>query len=99
MTKALHLYDVIVRPVITEKSNLASADGDQYTFEVAMNATKIQIKEAVEVIFDVDVVKVNTMVMPAKRSRRGRRIFVRQGAWKKALVKLAPGQSIELFNP
>ena len=65
----LHLYDVIRRPVITEKST-EMADGDnKYVFEVAQKANKIQVKEAVEEIFDLEgkVIKVNTMVMPAKR--------------------------------
>ena len=52
MAKALHLYDVIVRPVVTEKSNIASSDHHQYTFEVAMKATKIQVKEAVDTALD-----------------------------------------------
>ena len=99
MAKAINLYDVLVRPIITEKSNIASSDQNQFTFEVATDANKIQIKEAVEIIFDVDVVTINTMVMPPKRARRGRRIYVRRKAWKKAVVKLAPGQNIDLFNP
>lgn len=98
MGNELHLYDVLVRPVVTEKSNGAVADQNQYTFEVAGNANKIQIKEAIEVIFDVDVLKVNTMVMPAKRARRGRRTYTRKNEWKKAVVTLAIGQSIDLFN-
>jgi len=93
----LHPYDVLVRPVITEKSN-EMMDLDQYVFEVAPTANKIQIREAVELIFDVEVEKVNTMVMPAKRGRRGRRAYRRTSQWKKAIVKLAPGSSIELFN-
>ena len=95
----LHLYDVIRRPVITEKSTVMADDVNQYVFEVAPNANKIQIKEAGEVIFEVDVLKVNTMVMPAKRGRRGRNWYMRSKQWKKAIVTLAPGQSIELFNP
>ncbi|GAB4575840.1 MAG: 50S ribosomal protein L23 [Anaerolineae bacterium] len=94
----IHLYDVIVRPVVTEKSSAVADDLRQYTFEVDMRANKIQIKEAVEVIFDVTVDKVATMVMPAKRGQRGRRIYQRKKAWKKAIVTLAPGQSIDLFN-
>ncbi len=60
------------RPVVTEKAAVQSDELNQYVFEVAPEANKIQIKEAIEVIFEVDVVKVNTMVMPAKRGRRGR---------------------------
>ncbi len=95
----LHIYDVIRRPLITEKSSIQADDLNQYVFEVASNANKIQIKEAVEVIFDVTVNKVNTMVMPAKRGRRGRNWFMRSKQWKKAVVTLAEGDEIELFNP
>jgi len=94
----LHLYDVLLRPVITEKSNEMTDDNNQYVFQVAPNANKIQIREAVEVIFDVDVDKVNTMIMPAKRGRRGRKWYMRSKQWKKAVVTLAPGNSIKLFD-
>lgn len=96
----LHLYDVILRPVITEKSTIMADDNNQYVFEVALNANKIQIKEAVEIIFGVEdqVEKVRTMVMPAKRGRRGRTWFIRSRQWKKAIVTLQPGANIELFN-
>ena len=96
----LHLYDVIRRPVITEKST-EMADGDnKYVFEVAQKANKIQVKEAVEEIFDLEgkVIKVNTMVMPAKRGRRGSNSYIRSRQWKKAVVTLEDGVSIELFN-
>jgi large subunit ribosomal protein L23 len=94
----LHLYDVLVRPVVTEKSAIQSDELNQYVFEVASNANKVQIKEAIEVIFDVTVLKVNTMVMPAKRGRRGRNWYVRSRQWKKAIVTLPSDQKIELFN-
>jgi large subunit ribosomal protein L23 len=94
----LHLYDVLVRPVVTEKSAIQSDELNQYVFEVASDANKVQIKEAIEVIFDVTVVKVNTMVMPAKRGRRGRNWYVRSRQWKKAIVTLPSDQKIELFN-
>jgi large subunit ribosomal protein L23 len=95
----LHIYDVIRRPVITEKSSAQSDELNQFVFEVAHEANKIQIKEAVEVIFEVGVTKVNTMVMPAKRGRRGRNWYMRSKQWKKAIVTLAEGDTIELFNP
>jgi len=98
VTKGLHLYDIIRRPVITEKSNIMASEANQYVFEVDMRANKIQIKDAIERIFDVDVIKVNTMVMPLKRGRRGRTYYVRQRAWKKAVVTVPQGQSISLFN-
>ena len=94
----LHIYDVIRRPVITEKSHQMVDAGNQYVFEVEQRANKVQIKEAVEKIFDVNVVKVNTMIMPAKRGRRGRKMYVRAKPWKKAVVTLQPGQEITLFN-
>ena len=94
----IHVYDVLVRPVVTEKTNIMADDHHQYTFEVDPRANKIQVKEAIEVIFDVQVHKVATMVMPAKRGQRGRRIYQRKKSWKKAIVTLAPGQSIDLFN-
>ncbi len=96
----LHLYDVIRRPVITEKSTEMADAQNKYVFEVARNANKIQIKEAVEEIFELEgkVVKVNTMMMPAKRGRRGRNTYVRSRAWKKAVVTLEEGVTIELFN-
>lgn len=99
MTKALHLYDVIRRPVITEKSRDMADDNRQYVFEVDMRANKVQIKDAVERIFNVDVVKVNTMVMAPKRGRRGRTLYIRRKVWKKAVVTVGVGQSISLFNP
>ena len=80
----LHIYDVIRRPVITEKSSIQSDELNQFVFEVAQEANKIQIKEAVEVIFEVSVTKVNTMVMPAKRGRRGRNWYMRSKQWKKS---------------
>jgi len=95
---ALHLYDVIRRPLISEKSNIMSDELNQYVFEVAPNANKAQIKEAIEVIFDKKVQRINTMVMPAKRGRRGRKIYMRSKEFKKAIVTLADGDKIELFN-
>jgi large subunit ribosomal protein L23 len=95
---AVHLYDVIKRPVITEGSTQTAAALNQFAFEVDLRANKIQIKDAVEAIFNVDVIKVATMIMPAKRGRRGRAYYVRSAAWKKAIVTLPPGESIPLFN-
>lgn len=96
----LHLYDVIRRPVITEKTTALADDENKYVFEVARKANKIQIKAAVEEIFDLEgqVLKVNTMVMPAKRGRRGQNWYIRSRRWKKAIVTVADGVTIELFN-
>jgi large subunit ribosomal protein L23 len=94
----LHLYDIIRRPVITEKSDKMSDDLNVYVFEVDQRANKSMIKEAVETIFGVDVIKVRTAVMPAKRGQRLRKMYIRKKAWKKAFVTVAPGQRIDLFG-
>ena len=98
MANELHLFDVIRRPVITEKANFVGDILNQYTFEVDVRANKIQIREAIEIIFEVDVERVNTIVMPAKRGQRGRKKYIRRSKWKKAIVTVASGQSINLFN-
>ena len=95
---ALHLYDIIRRPLITEKSNILADELNKYVFEVAPEANKIQIKEAIEVIFDKKVKRVNTMIVPAKRGQRGRRTYIRSQQFKKAIVTLHEGEKIELFN-
>jgi large subunit ribosomal protein L23 len=94
------LYEVLRRPIITEKSNYQSGKLNQYVFEVDPKATKAQIKEAVEALFDVDVVRVNVLVAPAKQSRRARsrRVLLRQSRYKKAMVTLAQGNSIDIFE-
>ena len=94
----MHVYEILRRPVVTEKSVLASDENNQYAFEVDSRANKLQVKEAVELAFDVDVVRVNMMVMPAKTTRRGNKIRVRKPTWKKAVVTLAPGNSIQIFE-
>jgi len=94
------LFDVLRRPLVTEKSNFQSSKLNQYTFEVPLAATKMQIKDAVESLFDVSVERVNVINLPAKRTRRARsrRLRVRRSAMKKAVVTLAEGQSIESFE-
>ena len=94
------IYDVLRRPILTEKSTHQYAKLNQFVFEVDKNANKSMIKEAVETIFDVKVLRVNTMIMPAKRSRRAlsRRVLVRKSAYKKAVVTLASGDTIRVFE-
>ncbi|HEY58423.1 MAG TPA: 50S ribosomal protein L23 [Anaerolineae bacterium] len=94
------IYDVLRRPIITEKSNYLQRKLGQYVFEVAPGATKPMIKEAVETLFDVTVEKVRVMNMPAKRTRRwrNRRMAIRRPGYKKAIVTLAPGESIDVFE-
>jgi large subunit ribosomal protein L23 len=98
----LTVDQVILRPLITEK-NTDLMEQDQYTFEVATVANKIQIREAVEKLFNVRVKAVNTMnVKGSRRSRairRGRsRISGQERTWKKAVVTLFPGQRIDVFE-
>ena len=66
------IYDILRKPIITEKSSYQSSELNQYVFEVHRKATKAQIKEAVETLFDVTVLRVNVINVPAKRSRRAR---------------------------
>jgi large subunit ribosomal protein L23 len=94
--KALHPYEVIKRPLITEKATILAGD-HKYAFHVAKAANKKQIKEAVELAFSVSVTAVNTMNMHGKKHRMGRRIS-RAPDWKKAIVTLAEGDSIQLFE-
>ena len=94
------VYDVLRRPIVTEKSNFQSGKLGQYAFEVDRSATKAQIKEAVETLFGVDVTRVNVLNGAPKRSRRARsrRLLVRRSGAKKAIVTLAHGQTIDVFE-
>lgn len=88
--------DIIIRPVITEHSYDGMESG-VYTFEVAKSANKVQIRQAVEELFDVHVVKVNTLIVKPKPKQVNYKQAGHTKAWKKAMVTLAPGDSIELF--
>lgn len=88
--------DVIIRPFITERST-ELMENNTYTFEVALRATKPQVKRAIEEIFGVTVVRVNTSRLPGKLKRQGR-TQGRRPERKKALVQLVEGDSIELFD-
>ena len=95
----MHWREVIRRPIITEKTNIMASDKNQYTFMVHDKANKIQIREAVELAFpDVTVMKVRVSVMPAKRARRFRKVVVRRRGFKKAIVTLGEGDSIDMFE-
>jgi large subunit ribosomal protein L23 len=92
-----NVNDVIIRPVITEKSHTALDTLGAYTFVVAKEANKIEIAKAVETLFNVKVKDVRTMSYAGKTKRQGR--FVgRRNHWKKAVVTLVQGDSIELFE-
>lgn len=89
-------HDIIIRPVVTEKSS-AMMEQRKYVFQVRRDATKTDIKRAIEQKFRVKVAKVNTLTVPGKARRMGR--FVgRTPSWKKAIVTLAPGHSINIFE-
>ena len=90
------VYNVIIRPIVTERS-LDLMSNNKYTFEVAANAPKEEIADAIEKIFDVKVVKVNTMWVKPK-TKRVRYVAGQTRRWKKAIVTLAEGDTIEVFG-
>jgi len=91
-------YDIILRPIISEQST-EHVDLKKYVFEVAPDAGKIEIKKAIEEIFDVQVTKVTTLNMKGKRKRVGRHPEGSRKDWKKAVVKLSDGsKTIEFFE-
>ncbi len=95
----MHLYEVLKRPVITEKTTDTQDQANQFVFEVDRRSNKMMVKQAVEERFEVEVVKVNIIIMKAKTRRRGMRArSVRVTPWKKAIVTLASGNSIQLFE-
>ncbi len=94
----MHLYEVLKRPLVTEKTMIATDEQNKVSFEVDMRANKLMVKQAVEKAFDVTVVDVNMLVMAAKTSRRGSSIRIRQPKWKKAVVTLQTGDRIQLFE-
>jgi large subunit ribosomal protein L23 len=94
------IYDVLRRPLVTEKTSYLSGKLNQYSFIVADNATRTQVKDAIETLYDVSVVRVNIINTSAKRGRRlrSRRLMVRKAGYKKALVTLAEGQTLPIFE-
>ena len=92
----MHLYQVLRRPLITEKSTALQAQG-KYAFEVAVEANKLQVKQAVEKAFKVNVSAVNVITVPGKTRRVGRR-QVQTQPWKKAIVTIKPGEKIAFFE-
>ena len=92
----MQLYEVLRRPLISEKNTALQAE-NKYAFEVAREANKHQIKQAVEKAFKVKVTAVNVMTVPGKTRRIGRRQVLTQ-SWKKAIITLKPGDKIGLFE-
>ena len=93
---SLHPAQVLIRPVISEKSYELITQ-NRYTFKIHQDAHKTQVRQAVEQMFDVTVVKVNILKVQAKPKRRGL-IKGERGSWKKAIVELKQGDSIEIFE-
>ena len=93
---SLHPAEILIRPVVSEKS-YHQIQENRYTFRVHKDAHKTQVRQAVEELFDVTVLSVNIVKMPAKPKRRGMIKGTRPG-WKKAIVELKPGDTIEIFE-
>ncbi len=91
------IYSIILRPLITEKSNLAKEQHNKVVFEVSQGANKKMIKEAVEKLFKVKVIKVRTSMVAGKMKRYGKSIGLRPDR-KKAIVTLKEGSRIEFFE-
>jgi large subunit ribosomal protein L23 len=92
----MHLYEVLRRPLITEKSTALQSQ-NKYAFEIANRANKLMIRQAVEKAFKVTVTGVNVVTMRGKTRRAGRR-QIKTAPWKKAIVTLKPGDKIEFFE-
>ena len=90
-------YEIIRRPLITEKTNIQKELANQLTFEVDRRANRIEIKRAIETAFKVRVASVQTMQVKGKVKRRGRNVGKRRN-WKKAIVTLMPGERIDFFE-
>lgn len=97
---AKSVFEIIRRPIVTEKSNYQASVLHQYVFEVDSHATRSMVREAVETIFDVTVLRVNIINLPGKSSRnsRSRRLAIRSSGYKKAIVTLAEDDRIPIFE-
>lgn len=95
----MHPYEILRRPIVTEKTNRLQDEVHQYVFEVDKRANRLMVKHAVEERFDVAVLDVNIINVKAKTRRRSRKsIAVRVAPWKKAIVTLAAGDTIQMFE-
>ena len=94
------VYEILRRPLVTEKTSSQSGKLNQYYFVVADEATRVQVKDAIETLYDVKVVRVNIINTAAKRGRRlrSRRLLIRKSAFKKAIITLAEGQTLPIFE-
>ena len=94
------IYDILRRPLVTEKSSYQSGTLNQFSFVVVDSVTRTQVKDAIETLYDVNVARVNIINVPAKRARRlrSRRMSIRKQGFKKAIVTLAEGQTLPIFE-
>lgn len=90
-------YDIIKRPLITEKTSIQKEVSNQLSFEVERKSNRVEIKRSIEKIFNVKVIGLQTMQVKGKKKRRGRIIGKRRD-WKKAIVTLGPGERIDFFE-
>ena len=93
----MDIYQIIKEPHITEKTTLQKEGSNQISFKVHKKANKIEIRRAVETLFKIKVIDVNVMNVQGKRRRVGKNVGKRSD-WKKAVVKLAPGENVEFFE-
>ncbi len=90
-------YDIIKRPLITEKTSIQKELSNQLSFEVERKSNRVEIKRSIEKIFNLKVIGLQTMQVKGKKKRRGR-IVGRRRDWKKAIVTLGPGERIDFFE-
>ena len=93
----MDMYKIVKKPLVTEKGTVMLGEGNRVTFKVHLDANKIEIREAVQKIFNVTVLQVNTQVVRGKRKRFGRAMRQTK-SWKKAMVQLKEGDKIEIFE-
>ena len=93
----MHIEEVLIKPLLTEKSSIVTENENRYVFHVQRKANKYQIKDAVEKMFDVKVANVKTAVLPGKVKRSGK-TTKKASSWKKAYVQIQEGQKLELYK-
>ena len=93
----MDMYQVVIKPLVTEKGTMMLSEGNWVTFRVHPDANKIEVREAIQKIFSVSVLQVNTQIVRGKRKRFGKTMG-QSKAWKKAMVQLKEGDKIEIFE-
>jgi large subunit ribosomal protein L23 len=93
----MDMYKIVKKPLVTEKGTVMLSEGNRVTFKVHLDANKIEIREAVQKIFSVTVLQVNTQIVRGKRKRFGKAMGQTK-SWKKAMVQLKEGDKIEIFE-